>query len=342
VYQSDFLQSCLTDFQQAHPTLPPRATLFFLPAFEEGVSALLSAPPIDHGELFGLYYPGTRIQALFAHTGARLPGNFGNRSDVYVLQYLNGQLYDVTRFFKSTGRMTLYLLPTHEGKGPPLLKKKPAGGSKLYQEYVQIAFADEGARLPEDYAGRRDIWILQYMNGLFGDVTDYYKGRRREDARRVAQGLDGMRYSVNHSELYPDYDHFETPTGTPVFFPTPEKDILTQIGGSTIEIPLQKIPAGSRFRFDVSWMFDQGDGAWAEVMLRAQGKEFVVYREYMNPDPRRKSMLWKEVNIDLQRFANQEADLVLKCYNDPGKNTVADWLNWRDIVIESAENQSRR
>ncbi len=336
-YQSDLLQFCLNDFRAAHPKLPPQVALFFLPAFEEGVSDLLSAPPIDHGELFGLYYPGTRVHASFAHKGHPFPRDIGTRSDILVLQYFNGRLYDVTSYFKDTGRMTLYLLPTWEGEAAPLLKKVPAGGRKLYEQYVQLLLADEGALLPEDYATRRDIWILQYAGGRFDDVTGYYKGRRRDSARRVIRSLEGVQYSVNRAEYYPDYDHYQTPTGAPVFFQGAEKEIFTQIGGSTVVVPLHKIPAGSRLRFDASWMNELGDGGWAEAILRAAGKENVIFHEYMQPDAKRRSPLWKEVTIDLQPFANQDADLILKCYNDPGKNTVADWLNWRDIVIESKE-----
>ena len=61
-----------------------------------------------------------------------------------VLQYLDRRLYDVTELFKSTRRMTLFLLPTFEREVAPLLKKQPAGGRKLYQEFVQVLFADEG------------------------------------------------------------------------------------------------------------------------------------------------------------------------------------------------------
>jgi hypothetical protein len=410
-YQSDLLQSCLTDFRQAHPTLPPRVTLYFLPAFEEGVSDLLSAPPIDGGQLFELYYPASRVQAMFVHKGARIPADIGSRSDTYVLQYLDHHLYEVTDHFKNSGLMTLYVLPTPEGKAPPLLKKEPAGGNKIFRENVKLSFADEGARLPEDYLTRPDIWILQYLEGHFNDVTrlyinggrqtmvllptidgkipplhlleenpaiaprlsqshmlflsydelvrlpgdyfarldlwvvqymcgrytdvtDYYKGRRRQDSQRVVHGLEGIQSSVNRAEFYPDYSQFATPSGTPVFFPTPEKEILTQIGGSTLVIPLHKIPDGSRLRFDVSWMFDQGDGGWAEAAMRTQGKESVIFREYMRLSPKEKSHSWKEVAVDLQAYWNEEADLILKCYNDPGKKTVADWLNWRDIVLE--------
>ncbi len=334
-YQSDLLQACLHDFQQEHPTLPPQVTLYFLPAFEEGVSDLLSAPPIDRGGLFGLYYPNTRVQALFAHKGQRLPENIGNRSDVFILQYLDGHLYDVTSYMKSTGKMTLYLLPTSEGEAAPLLKKVPAGGKTLHERYVRMLLADEGAQLPDDYYKRDELWILQYLNGRFSDASEYYKGRHRDAARRVVRNLQDVQYSVNRAEYYSDYEHFQTPTGAPVFFQGSEKEILTQIGGSTVVVPLNKIPGDSRLRFDVSWMFEQGDGGWAEAVLRSGGKESVVFREHMLPDPKRKSLLWKEVSFDLKRFANQEADLVLKCFNDPGNNTVADWLNWRDIVIES-------
>ena len=339
-YQSDLLQSCLNDFRAAHPKLPPQVTLYFLPAFEEGISDLLSAPPIDHGELFGLYYPDTRVHALFAHKGHPLPTDISTRSDILVLQYFNGRLYDVTSYFKDKGRMTLYLLPTWEEEAAPLLRKIPAGGRKLYDQYVQLLIADDGAQLPQDYATRRDIWMLQYAGGRFDDVTDYYKGRYRDNARRVIRSLAGIQYSVNHAEFYPNYDRYQTPTGAPVFFQGANMEIFTQIGGSTVVIPLHKIPAHSRLRFDASWMNELGDGGWAEALLRTDGKDKVIFQEYMTPDAKRRSPLWKEVSIDLQPFADQNAELILKCYNDPGKNTVADWLNWRDIAIETEDASS--
>ena len=335
-YQSDLLQSCLRDFRDVHPVLPPQASLFFLPAFEEGVSDLLALPPIDRGQLFQMYYPASSVHAQFAHKGDRLPADIGNRPDIIVLQYLGRRLYDVTPYFKRTGKMVLFLLPTPEGAAAPLLKKNPAGGAELYQDYVQTLIADEGARLPDDYPSRADIWILQYLQGRFSDVTGYYKGRHRDGARRVVQDLERIQYTVNRAEFYPDYENFGTPTAAPVFFLTPERDILTQIGGSSVIIPLGSIPANSELRYDVSWMFEQGDGAWAEAVLRTQAGEVSAYREYMKPDPSRTELKWKEVRIDLRRFAGKEAELTLKCYNDPGKYTVADWLNWRDITIGPA------
>lgn len=335
-YQSDLLEACLTDFQKAHPSLPPQATLFFLPAFEEGVSDLLSLAPIDRGQLFQLYYPNTRIQALHAHKGAPLPEGIGSRNDVMVLQYLDRRLYDVTDYFRSTGKMVLYLTATFEGKAAPLLRKEPAGGRQLHRNYVQMLFADDGAQLPDDYAGRRDIWILQYMDGRFTDVTSYYKGRRRDGARRIIQSLEGIACSVDRREYYPNYERFDTPTGTPVFFPIPGTEIFSQIGASTAVVPLQKIPAGARLLFDIALMFEQGDGLWAEAALRVRGKDTVIYREHLQTDPRRRSLPWKEVGIDLRQFENEEADLVLKCYNEPGRNTIADWLNWRDIALAKA------
>ena len=484
-FQSDVLQSCVVDFRAAHPMLPREVTLFVLPAFEKDISDLLSAPPVNRGEMYQLYYPGTRFHMLYAHKGDGLPVDFASRSDVLVLQYLDGHLYDVTSYFKSNGKMTLFLLPTSEGDGAPLLKKEPAGGRALYASHVQmmrgddgatlpadyftrtdiwilqyfegrfhdvtrlfrndnkemllvlptldgtapplpqlltdpatrdqvhksrvqmmltdnlsslsedyfgrpdvtvfqylegryydvakhwrkgrmtlfllptfegriptqlqrnpalhnkiprnpiqLQLGDKGARLPDDYSSRPDLWILQYMNGHFVDVTDYYKGRRRAPAHRILRDLESVRYSVSRDEYYPNYERFDTPTGAPVFFPTPDKEIFTQVGGSTAIIPMHMIPPGSSLVFDVSWMYDNGDGGWAEIRLRSGGKEVVLYHEYMQPNPPGKGLQWKEVRLDLRPFANQEAELILGCHNDRGKNTISDWLNWRNIVIE--------
>jgi len=153
----------------------------------------------------------------------------------------------------------------------------------------------------------------------------------------VIPNLDGLRCTVDRREYYPDYTHFDTPTGSPVFYPSPDKEIVTQIGGSTVDVALDAIPADSRLRFDTSWMFNQGDGGWAEALLRVRGKDIVIYREYWRPDLRQANLVWKEVTFDLRPYANEQADLILRCYNDAGRNTVADWLNWRDIAIETAQ-----
>jgi hypothetical protein len=334
-YQSDTLQAYLSDFQRLHPTLPSQITLFSLPAFDPGISDLFSIPPVDRGQLIELYYPGTRVNTLFGHRGDKIPGDISSRSDLIVLQYLDRRLYDVTEYCRATGKMTLYLLPTMEGQGAPLLKLEPAGGWDRYRELVHLMIGDDGAALPEDYGRRSDLWVLQYLNGRFSDVTGYYKGRRLDSARRVIRDVDSIRYSVDRGEYYPDYEHFGTPTGAPVFFPTPQKEILTQIGGTTVVAPLGTVMETSHLRLDVSWMFELGDGGWAEVLIRSHGQDISVFREYMKPDPARRTLLWKEVRVDLGRFAGEDASLVLRCYNDPGNYTVADWLNWRDITVET-------
>ncbi len=485
-FQSDVLQDCLRDFQKEHPALPGKVHLFFLPAFDEGISHLLSVPPIGQGKFFELFYPGTRFTASFAHKGDRLPDDTAMRKDWIVLQYLDRHLYDVTRFMEGGGPMNLFLLPTSEGTGAPLLKKEPAGGWKRFRPYVRLQigdeggspseesfdrgntwvlqyrdgrfddvtqwygnpvkptvlllpgidgkvpsirsmadnpelraflgknrlrflssgelarlpkeffqradvtvfqelsghfynvtaqfrssgkmtlfllptfegqvplpvqrdaacrnrvcgspvdllYADRGAALPDQYALRGDLWILQYMAGSFSDVTDYYQGRRQNRDRNLLARLEGLQCSVDRAEGYPDYERFSTPSGAPVFFPMPGNEIVTQIGGTTCVVALGPLGEADHLRFDVSWMHALGDGAWAEVLLRTGTQEKVLFREYMHPDPSRRSLLWKEVHVDLSPFAPEKADLILRCYNDAGKNTVGDWLNWRKVVLE--------
>jgi hypothetical protein len=242
--------------------------------------------------------------------------------------------------------VTLFWLPfpAFEKNVADLLKAPPVGEGQLFELFypgteVHMLFADKGDRLPEGYSRRADLRILQYMLGHVDDVTEYYKGRRCDSSsRRVINRLENVKASVSRDEFYPSYDSFLTPAGTPVFFPTPERDVLTQIGGSTVVVPLDVIEAGTTLRSDVSWMFDGGDGGWAELSVRAPGRESVLFREYLNPNRRSGALRWKELNLDLGPFAGQTAELVLRCYNDPGKTTVADWLNWRDIVLDYREN----
>ncbi len=485
-YASDVIEACVSDFRSLFPSLPASTDLVVLPFFEREVGILLSAPPIDHGELFELYGPGARIRTFFPQRDGLPPAGILSAENTRVVQYLNGRLYDVSGQFKSRERMTLHVLPTHEGKAPPLLLKEPLGGSSLYSRLVQLSladqgseipddylsrddlwilqyhegtftditrsymapgantvvllptldgkvppirplhsseamsrfrnvrlralfegdlkklpqgylgrpdvevlqyfggtyydvtrhfrgtgnmtvfvaptvegkapillrkaasspcktcvnpvqilYADEGSRLPEGYEKRSDIWILQYLNGRVNDVTDYWKGRKRDGATRVIRDVETLSCGVSRDEFYPDYEKFGTPNGKPIFFSSPEKEIVTQIGGSTVSVPLGIIPKSSRLVFDVSWMYGAGDGAWAEMLLQVDGNTLSLFREYMTPDSQARSLKWQEVKIDLASYAGKKADLVLKCSNERGRNTVSDWLNWRDIVLES-------
>jgi hypothetical protein len=54
----------------------------------------------------------------------------------------------------------------------------------------------------------------------------------------------------------------------------------------------------------------------------------------MHPNPIGTGPTWQEVRINLGQFAGQQGELILNCRNEKGKNTIADWLNWRDITIE--------
>jgi hypothetical protein len=257
-FQSDVIKMYLDEFRAANPAPPHEAMVYLLPSFEKDAAKVLAAPPIDQDRLFKLYYPGSRIRALFSHKGDRLPENWLELPNSLILQWLNGRIYNVTEFYR---------------------KKCSVPGHRL---------------IPL---------------------------------------IDFNRVTVSRDEYYPDYENFETPSGKAAFFPTPEKDIVTQIASSTVVVPLGKIPANARLNFGVSWMFDQGDGGWAEADVQTAEGKVTVFREYMQPNSKARGIQWKELSIDLQPYAQRDAELILKCYNDSGKKTGADWLNWRDIFI---------
>jgi hypothetical protein len=332
-YVSFVVKNCLEDFKELHPTLPPQVTLYLLPTWEKNVSEFFGG-----GRLYQMFYPGNRIDMLFADKGDQLPADSAARSDVWILFYLDGHLYDVTRYYKPKGRLSLYILPTREKEIPPQMAKQPVAGWQVYAKHINLLFGDRGDPLPDDYYKRADFWILQYLVGHFSDVTEYYKGRYRDTCTtRLVTDLANVQVTVSRDEYYPSYDRFETPSGTPVFFVTPEREIFTQIGGSTAVITMGMIPPAAKLRFDISWLYDGGDGGWAEAAVRYDGKSNVLYRKYMNPNPKGRGLTWEEETFDLSPYAGRKAELVLTCRNKPGNSTVADWLNWRDIGLSKTD-----
>jgi hypothetical protein len=328
-YVSFVVKNCLEDFGALHPNLPPRVTLYLLPTWEKNASEFFGG-----GRLYQMFYPDHRIDMLFADKGDPLPADSASRSDVWILFYLDGRLYDVTRYYKPNGRLSLYVLPTREKEIPPQMAKQPKAGWEVFAKHIDLLLGDRGDRLPDHYYERTDLCILQYLVGHFSDVTDYYKGRHRDPCTTpLVTDLATVQVSVNREEYYPSYDRFATPSGTPVFFETPERDIFTQIGGSTAVITMGVIPPAAKLHFDISWLYDQGDGGWAEAAIRYSGGSEVLYWKYMNPNPKGRGLAWEEQTVDLSRYAGQKAELVLTCHNKPGNNTIADWLNWRDLRI---------
>ena len=90
-----------------------------------------------------------------------------------------------------------------------------------------------------------------------------------------------------------------------------------------------RVAAAIRCLLDVR----QGDGGWAEVVWRSEGRRSYSFASTLLPTTNAGTCSGRTLP-STSPYANQRGDLVLKCYNDAGKNTVADWLNWRDLVIE--------
>ena len=234
-----------------------------------------------------------------------------------------------------------FLLPSYDQGAANTIAAPPNDNDRLLNLFypgsdLRMSFAHKGDRLPDDWRSRPGILMLQWLNGRFCNVTQYYRSKEVKPGRVLIPLIDLSRTDISRSEYYPDYEHFDTPNGRPAFFLTPEKDTLIQIAGSSVAVPLGTISAGARLKFEVSWMFDQGDGGWAEVDLKTAKGVNTLFREYMQPNPQKQCPGWKEVQLDLAPYAQPDAELVLKCYNDPGKKGMADWLNWRDLVIVEA------
>jgi hypothetical protein len=241
---------------------------------------------------------------------------------------------------------TVFVLPSYDESAAKTVAAPPIENGRLLSLFypgrnTQMLFALNGDRLPDDWRSRSEFLILQWLNGRFCNVTQYYREKGNKPGRRLIPLADLSHVKINRNEYYPDYEHLGTPHDQPAFFLTPEKDTLVQIAGTSVTIPLGVIPPEAQLRFEVSWMFDQGDGGWAAVDLKTPKGESRLFGEYMQPNPPKQCLQWKEVQLDLRRYAHSSAELILRCYNDPGKQTVADWLNWRDIVLIAPQHAEK-
>jgi hypothetical protein len=287
--------------------------------------------------LAGPAFFGLFLTAMYFASSVQIQDVLNSSNSAYASDVVENCLKDIDSLHPSLpSNATLFLLRTHETNVAEFF-----GDGRILPLYypekrIRMMFADKGDELPRDFAARDDLRILRYLYGHLYDATGYYKGRRFDPkSRSLARDLSVLDVSVNRNEFYPDYNRFATPGGTPAFFATPDRDILTQIGGSIVTVPLGEVPPETSLRFEISWMHDQGDGAYAELKIRAAGEEEVLLRRYMQPNQEGEGLQWEEVVLDIGAYAGKKADLVLTCFNKAGGSTIADWLNWRDIQIVS-------
>lgn len=93
---SDISRASLDSVRASYPSLPHGATLYLLPAHVKGDVSWYFL----NGALFNLFYNDPSIEMRFADLGHALPPDFASRRDLFIFEFAEGRIWDVTRSYK--------------------------------------------------------------------------------------------------------------------------------------------------------------------------------------------------------------------------------------------------
>jgi len=94
---SRITEAALASMQRYYPRLPRGSLLYMLPTTVRGNVAWY----FDCGGLFRVFYGDPALRMLFADSEHKLPAGFATRPDVFILSFVDNQLFDVTADYEA-------------------------------------------------------------------------------------------------------------------------------------------------------------------------------------------------------------------------------------------------
>lgn len=148
---------------------------------------------------------------------------------------------------------------------------------------------------------------------------------------------------MDRREPYPDYAHFETPTGTPAFFQFVRlgergRLALVTLAGTRVSFQLQELKPSSVLLLSLGPVLQMGDGMEGRIFFEREGSRRLLLSQRVFPQQR----YWKDLSVALGAFAGQTGQLVLECGSGPAGDKTADWLAWGGLRIETRAPQGTR
>jgi hypothetical protein len=111
-----------------------------------------------------------------------------------------------------------------------------------------------------------------------------------------------------------------------------ERRTVTLQADSKVSLCRLSIPARAMLTFALAMPFNLGDGATARVYFRSGEGESLLFERSLDPAGRREDRDWREVSIDLSRYAGRSGELVLQASAASGELT-GDWIGWGEPQI---------
>lgn len=203
---------------------------------------------------------------------------------------------------------------------------------------LRMLFADSGHKLPADFATRPDVFILSFVDNRLFDVTaDYQTEHMPAVVSRLLDQSRSAAVSMDRSEAYSDFTHFDTPTGQPAFPHQVQaggraRPALITLAGARVAFPVSVPASGAgtpqRLLVSVAPALTVGDGMEARVALETPGRREVLFSRFVRPGDE-----WYDTSIPLAALEGGSGRLVLECGSGPAHDTTGDWLAWARLLI---------
>ena len=90
------------------------------------------------------------------------------------------------------------------------------------------------------------------------------------------------------------------------------------------------------------WSERGADGAVFRLLILRNNIELAHFEKFINPFHNLRDRHWIDFSVDLERFKNQEVDIVLSVNAGPNGNEYADWCLFGSAVLKDAFLESNR
>ena len=165
-------------------------------------------------------------------------------------------------------------------------------------------------------------------------LAHYSQTATPSTSRHLLEHAESAPIEFDRTEVYPDYEHFDTPNGKPAFlqwtsYSRPYRLNLVTAAGARVRFTVPALPRGAVLQVSATHGATLGDGAVGRIYWEQNGRRELLFERMVYP----RQSYWYDRDIPLAPWAGQAGVLCFEASSGPKHNTVGDWLAWGRMRI---------
>lgn len=274
---------------------------------------------------------------IVAATGFQVPGDLRNSWVGEASHIARASLEAMQREHPALPRgALLFVLPTHVRGMVSWYFQDGALFKLFYRDpSLRMQFADQGARLPADFAARPEVLIFHFHDYRLWDATRQYKRDSMDrDSYRLLETVSRAKVETRFAWKAADLpDSADAIAVRPMGRNGRSRLALLAVAGTTVRFDLPPIPPQSLLQVGLSVAGPLKSGTRGRILFQdARGSELLLTATL---DAVSDAQHWWDHEVDLAPLAGRQGTLVLETAADQD----ADWLAWSRLrIIERANS----